>query len=1335
MRLLFFAIFLFFGYTASFSQNEWNIWNFGINAGLDFATSPPTVIPSPYGIVTTGLGTTEGSAGISDGNGNSLFFTDGINVWDASNNIMSNGTGLMGNPSSSQCAIIVPKPGTYNSVFKRFDTYFLFTVDAYASDPLTSNYGVRYSEVDMTANGGLGAITANKNIHLFGTETTERITSSIHSNLCDYWVIGKDAGTDAFYSYKVDENGVNMTPVISNTGPVSSSNCGQLKTSSDNTLIGMADCSDGFFLFDFDNSTGILAFKYSDLVSSAYSVEFSPDATKLYGSAQFGGTNGIYQYDATAANQGAFTASKQGVGGGSYPSWGIQLAPDNKIYVCHWEYNPWGTPLILTALSSIDNPNLSGTACNFNYQSVNLAPGENSLALPNFPQIFIPDPTDLIHVFDAVTLSDTICNDQVVFELADTAAVTAINWYYANSSTPTNIIDSANVLSPTFINILPGTYNVTAVVEYNCWTFTLDTVFTYNPFTLNLDSTGAICSNGNVDLIVTGGENPFSFIWSTGSTNEDLTGVASGQYSVTVTDNLGCNTTGTVSVLNTTNNVTPDILGNDFCTGSTSVLDAGTGFSTYLWSNSLGNSQTASINLAGVYYVTVTDSDGCLGYDSILVSEIASIIPVITGNDICGVGDTSVLDAGTGYNSYTWSNSLGSTQTVYATAMGTYYVTVIDNNNCTAIDTITINQFPGINIDATPQNISCYGLSDGSINISTSGGNSPYTFLWDNSSTTESISNLSENTYTLTVTDVNNCTQEYTSVINEPSEFTSSINHTNILCFGETNGEVSITVNGGTGSYTYTWNNGANTQNISNLTDGTYSITVTDANNCTTINSAEVLTVDQPLLVNYSEINNICFGNNEGIINTTTSGGTPPYSYNWNNGSSNENLADLYTGTYYLTVNDINNCSEEITVTITEPTELIVSLPANTIICQNSDLNIQSSTTGGNTPYTYAWNTGNTLNNININITDSTFYTITVTDGNNCNTTQSIAVNTYSLPNITASTDIDSVCPGNPINISTSIIGGLQPYTVFNNGQIASLPITTYPNGQESFTLQVVDACGKTDNSIVNINMFPSLPLSFNSDILNGCQPLAVNFNEINNCESCVYNWDFGDGTSNNTSLIHNPKHIFEFDGTYSVSINVIDKNGCENQLTISNMIEVYPLPDAKFNAYPDVVTVLVPEIKFTNLSIGNYYNYWFFGDGQASDYTNPVHKYNSITNYTVTLIVETDKGCLDSVYTVVQVKDVFTIYVPTAFSPDNDGINDGFKVVGHGIDTDNFELRIYDRWGETIWKSNDLFEEWDGIPSDANNIVQTGTYKWLAICRDLDGIEYTRSGNVTVIR
>ena len=291
-----------------------------------------------------------------------------------------------------------------------------------------------------------------------------------------------------------------------------------------------------------------------------------------------------------------------------------------------------------------------------------------------------------------------------------------------------------------------------------------------------------------------------------------------------------------------------------------------------------------------------------------------------------------------------------------------------------------------------------------------------------------------------------------------------------------------------------------------------------------------------------------------------------------------------------------------------------------------------------------------------------------------------------------------------------------------------------YPNQSATYTYTVVDACGSTDVDAVDLHVWPLPPMQFSSDILNGCEPLAVSFN-TNISGDYSYIWNFGNGDENNLSQVQNPVHVFQNWGLYDVSLSIITDKGCRNSLVLQNMINVYRLPDAMFEATPDLVSIINSSVDFTNYSEWATSYIWNFDDGDSSNIENPSHLFEYIADYDVELIAVSKEGCKDTTHHLIRVQDIFTIYVPTAFSPDNDGINDTFFAKGHGVDLDNFNLRVYDRWGELIWETNDMSASWDGKVRSNGKLVQVGTYTWLITLKSFEGVEYQKSGAVTVIR
>ena len=329
-----------------------------------------------------------------------------------------------------------------------------------------------------------------------------------------------------------------------------------------------------------------------------------------------------------------------------------------------------------------------------------------------------------------------------------------------------------------------------------------------------------------------------------------------------------------------------------------------------------------------------------------------------------------------------------------------------------------------------------------------------------------------------------------------------------------------------------------------------------------------------------------------------------------------------------------------------------------------------------------------------------------------------------------------TVCPGDPVLITSTVTSGQPPYIITDEtGTVVNVTDIVYPNETETYTYTVTDACGTTASDMVEINTYDVPQLNIQADILQGCEPLAVQFLVPNSDENSTYQWTYSNGSISDVASGANTLHIFEHYGTYNVGVSVITTDGCKNSLLINNLIDVYQKPDAKFITNPQTVSIVNPDINFTNLSqYGDYY-IWSFGDGDSSSYTSPNHTYSDIASYTISLVAVTNYGCKDSAMQIIEVVEEPTLYVPTAFSPDGDGINDLFVVQANGIDLDNYNLRIYDRWGELIFESNDLYNSWNGTAKGNNKFVKIGSYVWLVTVKDINGIELQKSGTVTVIR
>ncbi|MFV0571692.1 MAG: T9SS type B sorting domain-containing protein [Xanthomarina gelatinilytica] len=404
---------LYFIVFTSVAQNEANNWYFGNHAGITFNTGVPAALTDGA------LNTYEGCATISSVTGQLLFYTNGITVWDNQHNPMPNGTDLLGDFSSTQSGIIVPHPG--NS-----DLFYVFSVDNWAEAD-----GLRYSVVDISLNGGFGDVTAEKNI-LLHTPSTEKITAVRHANGNDIWVVAHKFNSNEFTSYLISNTGLDTNPVISSLGFTPTDifdSIGYLKLSPDGSKLAIVHGqSEILEIFEFNNSTGIISnpiqiggFTSGDISSRLYGLEFSPNNQFLYVSETI---DGIYQFDLSNFNQTDIIASKTQIIPDDLPAidephQALQLGPDGKIYVAHYDYGYLGI---------IHNPDLQGNASNYEFDGVYLDGKISLLGLPPFIQSY----------FSAYIVTDNNCyGDVTQFSINSNQTIDSILWDFGDGNTST----------------------------------------------------------------------------------------------------------------------------------------------------------------------------------------------------------------------------------------------------------------------------------------------------------------------------------------------------------------------------------------------------------------------------------------------------------------------------------------------------------------------------------------------------------------------------------------------------------------------------------------------------------------------------------------------------------------------------------------------------------------------------------------------------------------------------------------------------------------------------------------------------------------------------------
>lgn len=776
-------------------------------------------------------------------------------------------------------------------------------------------------------------------------------------------------------------------------------------------------------------------------------------------------------------------------------------------------------------------------------------------------------------------------------------------------------------------------------------------------------------------------------------------------------------------------------------------------------------SQVIPIYSSGQYSVTVTDTyNACSLSHNFEILQAPAVNTSISKTDVTCYGRndgtmTANVIGGVEPFSYNWSTTLHSA-TITNLVPGTYAVTVTDDNGCTARAAASIVEPSRFLYTISPNQGICHG-SETTITANATGGTQPYTYEWSDG--TEGIFNriISPETttqYTVTVTDANGCTnnpQTTTVIVSQPIVMEPEIH--NILCHGQCNGTAALNISGGIPPFIYSWD--SNTDHMENLCAGSYLVSVTDTYQCT--GSANFF-ITEPDTIYVATLSGpaSCFGYTDGWVRVEVNGGThfqgaEHYHYLWDDGQTTAE-ANMGAGNHYVTITDANGCSHTGSAFVDQPEAVFVAdpTPNGGSICLGETFHSVVNATGGEGPYEFVWSGPNGFHwyghNFTVTPQTSATYTLNVTDVNGCTAAaKQMTVNVNPPIEIVSVTqENDEICKGDKINFTLEITGGNGgPYKITSDDfGVITTPYNLYAPATGFYPFTVSDACGSpTARDSVYALVHPLPEVGFYSDKASSCPPGTFQFFEVSNDSvQQTYNWDFGNG---GYSSVKNPQQTFDETGTYNVSLTITSEYGCVNTKTKNNMIIIHDVPRAEFVVDPDLTSILTTEIKFINYSEGGITYLWNFGDGNTSIWSDEtqIHTYEKAGSYTAMLVAKNQYECVDTAYKKLNITDVFTFYAPTAFTPNGDGDNDFFYISGNGIDPDNFELIVYNRWGERMFRCKEFNMEspqsmgWDG--SDEGNvlngdpIVTTGPYNWVCKFLDFTGKPHEKKGTVFLMK
>lgn len=979
----------------------------------------------------------------------------------------------------------------------------------------------------------------------------------------------------------------------------------------------------------------------------------------------------------------------------------------------------------------------------------------------------VPPPTPSLGVDTAVCFGNSVTLDAG-------SGYSSYSWS-TSANTQTITVTTTGTYSVTVEN-LPGcagsdTVNITVAAQLQL-----------TPSGVDVSCNGG--SDGSVSVVAQGSA-PFIYLWSTGAGTPSVNNLTAGTYTVTVTDAIGCQATASVTLNEPPAMTSTMSVSHESCPGDsdgTAIVTAAGGQLpyTYTWSSG-GNTAFVQGLAAGMHTVTVTDANGCTVEDTAIINPAAAVSVNINGTAaFCEGegGDTLFASASGGVSPYyfTWwcnpgfcgLDSINDDDPIANPDTSKwYYVQVTDNRGCTSnIDSIWVEVIPKPVVDAGPDLWLCGDNAPCQVLTPTVTGTGPFEYLWIpgrglNDSTILNPCARPDTTtiYTLVVTDLGTgCTSDFNTT-DTLSTVTVHVNPIPIanagpdihVCVGDS-GQLQAFGTGAGPNYTFQWSptNGLSNPSVAapmaspSLTTE-YTLVVW-SNNCPSYGDQVIVNVHTQPTVDAGQDREICLGDSTLLDATAGGDSTASYSFSWSPAAGlSDPLAEdpmaspAVTTLYFATATSNYGCgsaTDSVLVTLLATPVAEAGLPVT--MCEGDTIGLEGNYavlpqgTQFNPSDVYAsWTPGNTMSDTtqlmpSIWPTTSQWYWLTTTHGT-CSTTDSVFVTVIPeiIPEAWADTNV--ACAGVPVGLHATGGQGGATYTwtpaAGLDDPTSQNPIAT-PDSTTTYTVWIEESgCGASAQ--VTVEIIPTPAAAALSSLTSGCAPLTVSFLD-NSSDVIKYVWDFGDGSP--ISNHADPVHTYENPGTYTVTLTAINIGGCMDQTTVE--INVTEPGTAEFTsdpAFPIELSLPNTNVQFFDQSQGATSWSWDFGDGQASNEVNPFHQYNAPGEYTVTLTIQDQSGCISSVQHGPYVIFTPELFIPNVFSPNDDGINDTWLVEYSG--SQPVLIQIFDRWGVELYNSRNKNSGWNGLNTD-NVAVPEGVYFYTVRVGDR---EFT--GNVSLFR
>lgn len=785
---------------------------------------------------------------------------------------------------------------------------------------------------------------------------------------------------------------------------------------------------------------------------------------------------------------------------------------------------------------------------------------------------------------------------------------------------------------------------------------------------------------------------------------------------------------------------------------------------TYTWTTSpVQNGPVANGLPAGSYSVTAMDGYGCSTTLNATIGQPAAltITNITPTSETCagtGNGGVSVnVTGGTQPYSYLWSN--GATSTAITVGAGTYSVSVTDANGCApavANATVTAAAQPN-QANAGPDQLVCmddYPVAITGTVVNATGGtwSGGTGTMWGTGLSilyTPSSAEISAGGVDITLTTSGNtgCPPASDVVhITLPNAFLNAqVSHSDALCAAGNSG--TATFSPSLPSLSYLWMPGGQTSATAiNLGAGTYTVTVTDGSGCDTTMS---VTIGQPQSLTVTSIQTVdpsCNGSTNGSATAITQGGSPGYAYMWSanaGGQTSAMATNLGAGNYTVTVTDAHGCTAQSSTALVAPPPIQLVAQVPDTVCVNAPTQLTAQASGGDGNLMINWAGIGSGTSILYSFPASQNVQVSVMDGAGCaGPVLNFPVNVLDLNTADLLTYGDTtVCAGGVAQVGALVAGYAGPlsYSWTELGLMDAGPHSAPVSNTQTLHVTVTNTCGQSLNGTVDLVLEIPPQITLPAVMAQGCAPLTVQFPDGLTTQNVTWLWNMGDGT---TSTAPAPEHTYA-PGNYTISLVVTTPAGCSAAALNTSTVIAYAPPVAGFTASTYSTDMDSPTIDFTNTSTGAINGYlWEFGDGDTSNTDNPSHTYTDVNEYTVTLLVTDVNGCTDEATAIIETLPIYDIEIPNAFTPDpnggnggafdpNDLSNDVFYPFARFVK--EFKMRIWNRWGELVFESNEINRGWDGWYK--GQLSPQDVYVYRCYIRFVDDREADRMGDLTLFR